>query len=441
MKDVRVINGAYVTEENDKVLIFNPHLFTSFILAKDGTIENTIEKNKKLLIDKSIIFEDNFNYNLVSKFFENKEKYNFNKLTITDALSYNCNLNCSYCMQQNTFKEIRRINLDEKLDLWLKLINLFNAKQIDLCMFGGEPLLEYEKFDKLFDGLLLNNICISNINAVTNGTICNENIINFINKCKLNSLQITIDGTENIHNLRRVSKNIGEKPFNNIINNIKWFLSSTDVLITINTVLDKANKDDYINLIDYLIKEFKEYIYSCRPRIIFNLGLECHPFKKSDFTIKNILPDSEYQNTYYDCMYKWINKNVAINSILPSPICIKNLPTDLIISPDGSVYNCISGLGLDDFKIGTYYDITNNPEKFIINLINKKKRLDYNCNKCKYSPLCNGGCEYEMISSEKKSSCQKGIFDKHIYDIIKIATMVEEIDNNVFRRRCYESDF
>ena len=52
-----------------------------------------------------------------------------------------------------------------------------------------------------------------------------------------------------------------------------------------------------------------------------------------------------------------------------------------------------------------------------------------------------GGCEYEMISSEKKSSCQKGIFDKHIYDIIKIATMVEEIDNNVFRRRCYESDY
>lgn len=44
MKDVRVINGAYVTEENDKVLIFNPHLFTSFILAKDGTIENTLEK-------------------------------------------------------------------------------------------------------------------------------------------------------------------------------------------------------------------------------------------------------------------------------------------------------------------------------------------------------------------------------------------------------------
>lgn len=69
MKDVRVINGAYVTEENDKVLIFNPHLFTSFILAKDGTIENTLEKNKKLLIDKSIIFEDNFDYNLISKFF------------------------------------------------------------------------------------------------------------------------------------------------------------------------------------------------------------------------------------------------------------------------------------------------------------------------------------------------------------------------------------
>lgn len=29
---------------------------------------------------------------------------------------------------------------------------------------------------------------------------------------------------------------------------------------------------------------------------------------------------------------------------------------------------------------------------------------------------------------------------KNLYDIIKIATMVEEIDNNVFRRRCYESD-
>lgn len=49
MNDVRVIKGVYVTEGNNEILIFNPHLFTSIILLKDGTIENTLEKIKNYL--------------------------------------------------------------------------------------------------------------------------------------------------------------------------------------------------------------------------------------------------------------------------------------------------------------------------------------------------------------------------------------------------------
>lgn len=415
-----------------KFFLFNPYLFTSCWLEKENSIDKTISLNRETLCKEHILFKDDFNYNYVSNFFSNREIYNFNKVTITDALSYSCNLNCKYCMQQNTFKDIHVLDIEKKYELIKEILNFFGANELELCLFGGEPLLFYKEFEKLLNLLISDGVMLTKISVVTNGTLCNNSIIEFINKFNISSLQITLDGTEKIHNSRRVIKDSSKNAYKMSMDNINKILTMTNSTIIINTVLDKSNKNDYLNMVDQLINYFYDYIYSNNPRIIFNLGLECHPVKKSEFTIENILPDDEYQKIYYDIMNDLIDKGVAINSILPSPICIRNLPNDLILSPDGGIYNCISGLGIEEFKIGDYEEIINDPGDFLIKLIQKKQRLDKNCIKCEYFPLCNGGCYYEEIINSK-SACQKKIFDNHIYDIINICSKVEEIENNTFR--------
>lgn len=91
-------------------------------------------------------------------------------------------------------------------------------------LFGGEPFYDINFVDRLLSNAIDENIPISSIGAVTNGTICNNSLIEIINKYNLSYLQITLDGNKNVHNIRRRSKT-GFSSFDLIISNIEKFLN------------------------------------------------------------------------------------------------------------------------------------------------------------------------------------------------------------------------
>lgn len=77
----------------------------------NGCFKDSIASMENKLTDENILLQDE-EYNNYSIFFTNKERYNFNRLTITQVMSYNCNCRCVYCMQQNTFKDIKMASID-----------------------------------------------------------------------------------------------------------------------------------------------------------------------------------------------------------------------------------------------------------------------------------------------------------------------------------------
>ncbi|QSX05249.1 radical SAM protein [Sedimentibacter sp. zth1] len=428
--------GAYVVDKEDYYFLINPYLQTTSEIKKiDNDFRKSIEPYEKDLIDSYILFnDDNYNYNRISNYFVNKEKYNFNSVTFTEAMSFDCNLNCIYCMQQNTCKSRNKITPDERVTLWQKIKNLFNANDIKICLFGGEPFYDLNYVEELFNIAEKRNINISSIIAVTNGTICNEQVCNIINKFHISTLQITLDGLKEVQDSRRVLTN--GSSYDLITNNIDSFLKYTKASIIINTVLDKQNKNDYIPMVREIINRYNDYVFGDKPRVIFNLGTECHPVNRCQYTNENASYNVQFMDTYYENLFKLIDLGVAINSIFPGPICIGNKSNDIVTGPDGNIYSCISAIGLDDFKICDYEDVLNNPAKFLFQSIKfSESNKSAECFECEYSPWCNGGCSYNKFVEGKKSSCQKLIFKEVIEKIVNISSMVQEIYPNIYRKK------
>ena len=75
---------------------------------------------------------------------------------------------------------------------------------------------------------------------VTNGSLINPQVMQWLNELNCEFLQITLDGTREIHNQRRVKKD-GSGTFDEVITGIKIALSSKTIVPLIRINIDKSN--------------------------------------------------------------------------------------------------------------------------------------------------------------------------------------------------------
>lgn len=133
-----------LAETKNNYILYN--IYTDALVAiQKGkrTLDELLDDESFLafLYDEFVLIDPNTNPNLVSKYMINKAKYATTNLMITDALTYDCNLRCVYCMQQNTFKDVQELSPAEKEKIWKTLYTITGASSLSVCFFGGEPLL------------------------------------------------------------------------------------------------------------------------------------------------------------------------------------------------------------------------------------------------------------------------------------------------------------
>lgn len=420
--------GALVFEINNEYVLYNTYTDDFVKIEKNNNfdISLTAEMEEKF-VKEGIIFEDNFEYNSVSRYMINKSKYVSNVLQITDALSYNCNLKCVYCMQQNIDKKETCLSFIKKVEEWKYLKELFNCCSLNVCLFGGEPFIDLKYVRDLVNYAKEIDLADINYTVVTNGTIVNDELINLMNESNFEKIQITVDGLELTHNKRRVSNEFN--CFSLIIVNLKKLLEKTNIKIIINTVIDNNNFEEINDMVNFLISEFTEHIFNDEKRIVFNFGMECHPSGKSNYTISSIPNILDYTKRYYDFLIEIVRKGIFISQLFPTPLCINKVEKDILLAPNGDVFKCISGLGSNEYLISTYDELMTNPMSLFINLSKHIERYNSPCQCCKYQSLCNGGCYYNSILEDKKFICSKSILDATIEDILYLK-MITDVQND-----------
>ncbi len=420
-------DNVFILPYEEGYLLYNP--YTDAIKYLDSI--NIDDRQKKELIEECVLFPNEVNGPTIARYIINKIKQaNDNTLQITDAFSYKCNLKCVYCMQQNIHEVDKRMDPYDRVMEWKNLMSLHNANKLNACLFGGEPFFNIPYIEQI---LKIAEDEIGNVaySVVTNGTLINQRVLTLIKNYNINRIQITIDGPEAIHNARRVSTDINS--FKSIISNIHKILDQTKATIIINSVIDTANYDSIDESTDLLIKEFKDYIICASPRIIFNYGMECHPFGKSSYTEEHIPELKKYYTNYLNLLEKEIKKGIATTEIMPTPICIAKDPNDILIAPNGDIYKCISALGVSEFMICDYNDIQHNKMLYIEKLASFSNKTFESCVNCRYLALCNGGCFYEASVENVPQACRKEIMEIQMPHLIRLRYITEEIESGVFR--------
>ena len=224
-------------------------------LSKEGIIrlENNASENRrilrhmkhlKMLVDSSLTEREEINAAIQKIERSKMESDNF---TIWLYLTYDCNFDCPYCMEQGNYKvdlskSYMTSSTVEKIVDWTKLKMWENGcKRLSVVFFGGEPLLNLDMLlyaCQYIRSVFAGSNVLFQYSIVSNGYLLSKEIVDSLIKNDVNIYQITLDGPAEIHDKRRKCKD-GSSSFSTILYNIKYM---------VNTYPQKANCHVRMNL-------------------------------------------------------------------------------------------------------------------------------------------------------------------------------------------------
>lgn len=434
--------NCFISVVEGNFFLFNPYSLATAIISNpdelsEGDILTAItEVQLRNLFEDNVFILESSDATSMSRYYSDKIKYR-SCLTISDAMTFACNMNCIYCFENITKTNSQKLPIEDRIDLISQLIELYlsDIDRIDFVFFGGEPLLDLN---------YVNSMCeyISNrypyltidYSFTSNGTLINDSFIALCKKYSFKEIRVTIDGTPQVHNSRRVMKN-GRNSYDLIIENIEKLCLYTDIRIIINTVLDNDNSECYLSMFTNLTERLGKYIGGDRPRIIFNIGTLCHPLFDTNHTKDKGVAGSVGNQNYYILSGQLIDLGATITSPFYSPHCMNSAEKTFSIAPTGDIYKCVTGIGSKRFLLSTYEECIHNPTTLLKNnILQIEQSHRPQCLTCKYLTMCNGGCKCQYYENGD-ILCRKDLFEKEIEDFMRLLAKGCFTEDGLFRKR------
>ena len=248
----------------------------------------------------------------------------------------NCNARCFYCYEAN----YKHINMTpEVADKTVEFIaDHHGDRDVHIGWFGGEPLLGWQRIDQICQGLQDREIRYSS-SMTTNGYLFDEEMVKKAKDFwKLKSLQITLDGTEQVYNEVKAYVNNDLSPYQRVISNI-GLLADNEIRVSIRMNLDRHNADNLKELISELAERFggNKYVSGYVDVIFDDCGFA--PVTHSDddhhflLSKANSLNDLLVNNGLYS-----INKQNL--PCLKLHYCMADSDSSIVITPNGDLVKC-----------------------------------------------------------------------------------------------------
>ena len=389
---------------------------------KDNDIEGLTDSYFQEFQDKRIIIDNAFDENKFYNYYRNKVIYQNNHLTYTILLTWACNLRCIYCYEGAG--EIKSHNMNRRTASFLvkhmqqELISR-NSKSITIFLFGGEPLVNFKEAEYILEEM--KRFCDANaiklVTAiVTNGTLLTEKIIKTLIYYNCKYIQITLDGTKEVHDTRRIGKN-GEPTFDLIIEKLqllKQYKDNFRVVIRVN--IDKINYKDAPEL----LKNLKQKGLNC---FSVDFGIIRGDTEACDNYEDNCISDEKVGEILSD-LWEYEKKGFANACSYPHrkwTYCGLDCDNNYTIEPSGEVYKCWEHVGNEKYLMGKIDEdgcISNITNKFFEWMTDTPTDKEP-CKNCVYLPACGGGCRTISFKSEEEfhnSQCFKikGVLEEEI---------------------------
>lgn len=323
--------------------------------------------------------------------------------------NYFCNFGCTYCYQSGYFQRKTSFN-PVVVDQFFDYIRLhFTGRKYYITLFGGEPLsgdTDNSEFLKYFIGKC--NEQHSELAVVTNGYYLKDYVA-LLSDALVREIQVTLDGTEVIHNKRRPLKN-GKGTFREIVEGIDLALKHP-LPINLRMVIDRENIKELLELSRFVKKKnwtsstnFKTQLgrnyelHVCQPeqgrlytrielyRELYDLIIqypEILEFHKPSFSVsKHLFEQGELPASLYDSC----------------PAC----KTEWAFDYTGTIYPCTASVGKPGEELGTFFPEVKLYKDRIQDWQNRDILNIPECMDCNLALACGGGCG--MVSKKKKGT-------------------------------------
>ena len=426
-----------LAENTEETLIYNSRTNALALIENEnfkylsGKTDNIVVENKKLrknLLRGGFLLDSNVNELDLIKINLLKARFNNDSLGLTIAPTLACNFKCIYCYEKENLNN--SYMTEEVIQAMLEFIKkrIETITNLGITWYGGEPLLALDTIEYLSKEIIKmcdeNNV---NYNAgiITNGYSFTKEVAQKLKDLRVEHAQITLDGTEEIHNQRRPLVN-GRETFNTIIQNINDTADIMKISIRVNT--DKSNIDKLDGLLDTLIS------YNLHNRVHVYLGFvdsinEC-------YADDQCLSREGFSKLNYIAEKKLVDKGFVKSSEYKYPrlhanYCGADNDSTYVVGPKGYIYKCYNEIGDRTAVIDSILDTD---EDFNLALYNKYMLHmpvdDEVCSQCKLLPICMGGCPYHKITkNDKKCSEYKYSLEEYLKDTAKY--LIKKRENEI----------
>jgi uncharacterized protein len=329
-------------------------------------------------------------------FIDSRER---DEVQIFFVTNYSCNFACSYCYQDQYNNPVNELNKDVIDSFFNYVKKEFASRKKYITVFGGEPLLNSSKQKDLIEYIINRSVEADlSLCFVTNGYYLEE-YIPVLCKGKIREVQVTLDGTESVHNNRRFLKG-GGGTFDKIVKGIDACLKD-NIDINLRMVIDKENIDSLSDLARFAID--KGWTKSGHFKTQIGRNYELHHCQSSPDKLfdRVSLYESIFEITwthphimqFYKPAYS-ISKFLAENGGLPEPL-FDSCPackTEWAFDYTGKIYSCTATVGKSDESLGTFYPDITRKEDIIEQWEARDVTSIPECKECSAQLACGGGC-------------------------------------------------
>lgn len=387
---------------NNGLVKLNPNLFSMF---KDGDVSSNIINHYpdeiKELKTGMFLHDDDFDELQYIKFVHTSEKFRRDNLSLTIAPTLNCNFACYYCIQDIAVEKDDNHMTIKTANNILSFIKNTHKKDklnsLSITWYGGEPLLNFEIIQYLSQEIkefITDNNIYYHSSIITNGYLLNYDYAKFLSDHNVKIVQITLDGPEEVHNIRRPHKDKSET-YNVIIDNIRNVADLFEnILIRFN--IDKTNIKDLDNLAYEISTEFNEF-----DNVVFYVSP----------VVSDTLSDCNFSNTLYSfkefSKIKYENRVILPKILYPQNLyggCGATRMNSFVIKPNGALCKCWNEISQKGSEIRSLTESTTNMTRFL-KWISYDPTEHKQCSECKTLPICmGGGCPYRVIFPDELNS-------------------------------------
>jgi len=333
-------------------------------------------------------------------------------VSLTICPTMNCNFDCPYCFENHRPGKMSPEVQEDVVNLARRMLEARGGNRLRITWYGGEPLLAPDVIESLSGRLiaLAEEFKVSySAQIITNGYLLSQENIDMLERCRVSTCQVTLDGLGEKNDVTRRLAG-GGPTFGRITDNLRK--NKIPFRVDVRQNIQESNLDEVPKLkvfIEEIAKESGNTLIYYPSTVTLNKATEAR---------------GEHVQTLCegDASEIFLRQDALRHSPGRGHFCGANLLFSTGIDETGRLFKCWELAGDPAFSFANARDwdpiraieTAFNPDAIIQYLNTAIPLKDEECNECIWLPLCAGGCPHRRLNGQKACIATRNDPEKYV---------------------------